>query len=195
LAGWTINGFKTEVQAPVPVAAPAPAPLLEPVVVSEEVRPTVPAVTPERKPEIDAGLRGIAGWLALLAFGIVVAPIRNLIGLTEVFPVAWNLPDTYSATVRALLYAESLANIGLLAASAYLLYLLVKHKQAFPKAFIAIASANLIISITDLVAVDAILNVPPTREDYKNLTVLVLYMLIWIPYVLLSKRVRATFVK
>lgn len=87
--------------------------------------------------------------------------------------------DIYSPLWAPLLIAEVLVNIGLITAWVYIAFLFFKKKAAFPKWYIGIWSFTPVFD-------------PDTSKDLIRLFITAL---IWVPYILVSKRVKATFAK
>jgi hypothetical protein len=152
-------------------------------------------------------LEGINGWLILVAIGTVLAPIRIIIVLVTTYPEifssgAWKLLTTpgsgaYNPMWKILVMGELLINCLLLVALLYLAYLFFSKSRSFPKWFIGIAIASIVFTIADSVAVKMLLpNDPVIDSDaMKQLARSMLVVFIWIPYMLISKRVKAIFVK
>lgn len=156
--------------------------------------------------EPDASLVGFRGWLLLLGAGILIAPVRIAV---SVYPWcrslfldgAWQAlgdPDhpAYNPLWRPVIVGELAANAGLFALWMFIAYLFLSRKKAFRTWFIVLSvSTPLLLSIdgalTHMVAPDDPVPDPKLLKDF--FTVLVA-ALIWVPYVLVSKRVKATFV-
>lgn len=150
-------------------------------------------------------LKGIRGWLILIAISIVFSPIKLLTLLpkySEIFSNgAWQALTTQGSEVynpfwAPILIFEIIGNIGMLLAWLYLGYLFFSKKILFPKAYIALAIFGLVFILADAFAVKLILpNEPVFGPDTTKEVFSALFMVVvWVPYMLRSKRVKATFV-
>ncbi len=152
-------------------------------------------------------LDGLRGWLILVGIAVVFTPIKLLVTFFTVFkPIfengTWEVLTSYGSIAynpiwAPLLIGEIAFNAALITASIYLVFLFFTKHHFFPKLYIAIVSASLIfIPLDAWVLTKAIPNEPlfdpqTTKEFMRTL----IGALIWIPYMLVSKRVRTTFVK
>lgn len=143
----------------------------------------------------ESELKGIAGWLALVALNIILAPF--LIGgafiklLVDAIPNFEKIP--FGLQIFVLL--ECLANLSLLVIAVVLLAKFFAHKKEAPRWFIGLLVYSLAIQIVDLIAAQAFFGIPSTSSDTRDLTRGAVAAFIWIPYMLKSKRVANTFTK
>jgi len=152
-------------------------------------------------------LKGLGGWLILVGFGVVISPVR-LVFVTgsAFFPIfndgTWGLlTDTgsefYIPYIGAFLITEITFNTAMVLASFYLIYLYFTKHYLFPKFYIAIVAASVIFILLDawvgtlFFPDDPMLDPDTSREFGRAL----FGGLVWIPYMLLSKRVKVTFVE
>ncbi len=152
-------------------------------------------------------LKGLGGWLILVGLGIVISPIGLLATLVPRYkPIfedgTWEALTTagsevYNPYFSSLLVGEITVNTIIVAASIYLIYLFFSKHYLFPKLYIGIIGASLIFILLDAWLVTKVFPGEPmfdpetTKEFMKSLFPGV----IWIPYMLVSKRVRVTFVE
>lgn len=155
---------------------------------------------------IQEDLQGLGGWLMLVGIGVVVGPIRN--GFTyftlykDLFESGdWNFATTpgtsaYHPFWATLLSLEIIINVGLLIAMVYLAYLFFTKRKQFPKFFIGIAVVSLVFIIIDALSIKIVLPNEPIfdPDTIKELIRTLVVVVIWIPYMLRSKRVKATFI-
>lgn len=151
-------------------------------------------------------IEGISGWLILVGIGIVVSPLRII---TQIFPAyskifsdgswaALTTPGTkvYSPLWSPLLFGEMAINGGLVLAWLFVAFIFFSKKKEFPKWYIGILTFSLTFILLDAFVISAVLpgkpvfDVETSKEFFRALVV----TLIWIPYMLISKRVKATFV-
>jgi hypothetical protein len=167
-----------------------------------------PYATPQA-PVADAakadGPQGIGGWLILPVIGLFVFPVRAAMSfVTDYWPIfqdgIWgNLTtpgsEVYNPLWAPLIVGEIFCNVAFLLFDLALLYLLFARSHRFPKAFIVFALANLA-----FVAGDAAIawQIPAVAarglegvgaEIARTLVVAA----VWVPYMLVSRRVRNTF--
>lgn len=174
-----------------------------------EINPYVPPAS-----DIGAGTvhaeqsaQAIGGWLILVAIGIVITPLRMLAQVlptyvkifTEGSWVALSTPGsaTYNASLSAFIAVEMLVNGLLLMGALYLIFLFFSKRKKFPKVYILLSASTLVIQILDALIIQSIL---PQQDAFGQETVAemgrtVIACAIWIPYMLTSQRVKATFVR
>ena len=157
--------------------------------------------------ETDSKLKGLRGWLILVGIGVVVTPIRLLVTSIPIYlPIfkdgTWELVTTkgsefYHVLWGPLLVGEMFYNICILAAAVYLIYLFFSKHYMFPKFYMGIIAATLIFIPLDAWVVSIIFPDEPMfdPETTKEFASSVISAVIWVPYMLNSKRVKATFVE
>ena len=155
----------------------------------------------------DQKLKGLRGWLILVGIGVVVGPIRMLIQTVPLYlPIfsdgTFGLltdpgSDYYIPFIGAYIVAEMFFNAAILLASIYLIYLFFTKHYLFPKLYILVlAGSALFIFIDAWIGTyffpdDPMMDADMAREFGR----LLIGALIWIPYMLVSKRVKLTFVE
>ena len=157
----------------------------------------------ENKKEI----KGLGGWLILLGIGVVLSPFRLLITTVPVFQEVFSYDTweilttpgltTYHPLWAPLIIGEIFYNFAIFSASIYLIYLFFSKHYLFPKFFMAIVIISLIFipldaSVVKIIFPDEPIFYPETLKEFVRVLV---YGLIWIPYLLISKRVKTTFVE
>ncbi|MGK0472299.1 MAG: hypothetical protein ACJAR0_002780 [Candidatus Azotimanducaceae bacterium] len=155
----------------------------------------------------EKNLEGLGGWLLLVGLGIVVSPLRIIIMIfptySEMFSNGtWEVLTTsgaeaYNPLWAPIIYGEMAINGALVLAWIFVAFLFFSKKKIFPKWYIGILLFTLGLILVDALAIKAVLpnetifDTETTKELGRSLIV----SLIWIPYMLVSKRVKATFVK
>ena len=155
----------------------------------------------------EKNIEGLGGWLALVGLGIIISPLR-IIG--ELFPAylemfsngAWaalTTPGTgaYHSLWTPILFGEIAINCGLVLVWGYIAFLFFTKKKVFPKWYIGISLFTLAFILIDALVIKAVLPNGPIfdTETTKEIARSLFATLIWVPYMLVSKRVKATFVK
>lgn len=152
-------------------------------------------------------LKGLGGWLILVGFGVVIAPFRLAY---EYGPMYYSLftdgtyefvtnpsSEIYHPLWGPLLIGEAIYNSFMVFATVYLLYLFFSKHYLFPKVYIAIVGISLVFIPLDawigsFVLIDEPIFDPVTMHEFLRVLI---GGIIWVPYMLMSKRVKATFVE
>jgi hypothetical protein len=148
---------------------------------------------------------GLRDWLILVAIGLVISPLFCLYNLFTIYlPIftngTWELvtnPNSsyYTPGIGAGVTFEVIYHLLFLVASLYLLFFFFKKDKRFPKFYIIYLVSILICGIIDYVIIQSIPSIASQAVDNTDLGRSVLAAVIWIPYMLKSKLVKATFVK
>ncbi|NQU28638.1 MAG: DUF2569 domain-containing protein [Candidatus Marinimicrobia bacterium] len=148
---------------------------------------------------------GIGGWLMLLAIGIVITPIRIIMLIMTTYPEIfstgmWEVLTTQGSEVYSPLWApliigEMLFNSGLILAWLYIAYKFFTRSRDFPKWYVSLAVVSLVFVIADAFVIKLVLPSEPifNPNTIKELMHSVIMVVIWVPYMFVSKRVKATF--
>jgi hypothetical protein len=154
----------------------------------------------------EKNLEGISGWLILVAMGIIITPIKLIMLMMTTYPEifstgVWEVLTTQGSEVYSPLWAsiiigEILINSGMLLVWLYIAYLFFSKKFAFPKWYISLAVFTLVAVIADAFAIKLVLSSEPVfdPDTIKELTRSLFVVAVWVPYMLISKRVKATFI-
>lgn len=167
--------------------------------------------------EVDSQLakeyQGLGGWLILVATGLILTPVfvilsfwSNILpffqeGLWEKFTDPTS--PLYQRAFAPMLIGEMVCCFVTFLFSLYLIYLFFKKSRKFPKLYIMWLTVTLIVLTYDTYAVvyalDALLSEADkhslTSEGMVGMVRHMVQMMIWIPYMLKSIRVRATFIE
>ena len=169
-----------------PVAESALAPL------PQEITPPSFAMTED--------LQGISGWLILVAIGLVVAPFVMLYTVVTV-----NIPFLYQAkhqtflanhpALAALLLFEVVSNTVFILCVAALNYLFFTRRKGFPAYFILYMAVHFLVLLIDTLVAHALAPTAKLDSSFASLARTLVSGLVWIPYMLVSRRVKLTFVR
>jgi hypothetical protein len=152
-------------------------------------------------------LNGIGGWLVLVIIGLIVSPIRIGYFLFSTYlPLftdgAWaaiTTPGTklYHPLWAPLLVFEIVGNLGIIVLAALTLWHLFRKSRLTPRLGVAWLSWALFFVVVDFFAADLIPAIAAQNDadSVRELTRTLIASAIWIPYFLVSKRVKATFVR
>lgn len=151
-------------------------------------------------------LKGISGWLILIAIGIVLTPVRLIFFVVTEYPEiiksgAWEQLTTpgspmYNPFFSPVLIFELIFNSLIILAWLYMAFLFFSKKLLFPKWYVSIAIVSFVFVLFDLLLAKLIFpNQPVLNPDIiKEIIRSAMMLFVWSPYMILSKRVKATFV-
>ncbi len=154
----------------------------------------------------DTELKGLRGWLVVLAIGMCIQPVRLLvefIQLMEVFElntwISLTTPgaELYHPLLQLLLLFELIFNIFWIEFAVLMIVLFFQKRWSFPKIYIIYLLVIFSMMVIDLVVAEAIptLNDDNLAETIKELFRQGVYTIIWSLYLIKSERVKNTFVK
>ena len=150
--------------------------------------------------------KNIGGWLILVAVGLVLTPFRIIVESYQLFPPIFQdgtfelltSPDSefYHPLWSSVIIGEIAINIFLLVFIVYLLYLFFNNKASFPNSYIFIALFGFVFILVDAFAVGIVFPSEPVfdKETLSELLKSAVGIIIWVPYMLISVRVKETFV-
>ncbi len=162
-------------------------------------------LTVPRPPRLDASadLAGISGWLILLALGQLLRPITYLRSLFDLFGSTMNthswrsltdpIETTYNPWWAPTLLLELFLNLSFLVFCVLLLFLFFKKRAAWPRAFALFLIASVVGVTLDTILSHQIPAAEPWATSARSIAIVTIAAGIWIPYVYLSKRVKAVF--
>jgi hypothetical protein len=158
-------------------------------------------------PETPLGPNGLGGWLILVILSLTVSPIRIAYYLaTDYWPIfrdgMWADLTTVGAVAyhplwATLLIFELVGNLGGIALAVVALVFLFRRSRRTPRAVIIWLLWILGFVVVDFFAADLIPSVAAQSDadSMKEVFRTLVAAALWIPYFLVSNRVRATFVR
>ena len=152
------------------------------------------------------GKEGLGGWLILVAFKLVTTPILMFLQVGEFTTIfedgTWEQLTTpsseyYHSLWGIVIFGEIVLNIGLVILSFVLLYKFFRKSRSFPSWFIFGLIFHCAFLFIDALAIKLVLPSEPMfdPDTTKDFGKAVASAIIWIPYMLISKRVKNTFVR
>lgn len=148
--------------------------------------------------------KGLGGWLILPMIGLVLSPLRMgyqfITDLLPVFdPAVWSkLTDTtlpgYRPMLAPLIVFESVANVAMFAFTLAVMWFFFHKSRRTPRLFIVWLALLALTQIVDS-ALASSAGLPIDNASMHDIIRSVAAAAIWIPYFLVSKRVRNTFVE
>ena len=151
-------------------------------------------------------LKGLGWWLILVGIGITISPFITSYQLYSLYiPIFQDgsfdmltnpAYSMYIPNFETLIYIEIAINCIIIVASFYLMYLFYSKNRLFPKLYIALAAFYPVFLLADAWAVNFVMPDVPIfdEETIKQVSRSVIGAVIWIPYMLMSERVKNTFV-
>ncbi len=159
------------------------------------------------QPDLSDAPRGLGGWLVLVGIGVVFGPLR-LIFILLTLHLPFFQDGTYTSLTdpgspyyhpywKPFILFEIGGNLLILGLCIWLVYLFFSKHRRFPKVFIFVQIFSPAFIVSDTFGVTLIL--PDIEaldpETARELISSVIGAMIWVPYMLVSKRVKATFVE
>lgn len=168
-------------------------------------------VDPENmtKQERRKKLIGLEGWLAFFVVGVslsILLGVINLLGYGPVFSDLASLQSEasdYVAAMTSVLWFEILTNLLSIGLAVWLLILLVKHKRLAVNIAIVYLVSNAVLLIIDYAWTTSVFDTfgitqyvqAEMSRSAGDVGRGIIAAFIWVPYFLVSKRVRATLAK
>jgi hypothetical protein len=133
----------------------------------------------------------LGGWLILPA---IIHPLfgigQNMLGSYETFAL---FSDRLPLNSQVFIVSVGLTCVALAIGWIAALYFACAIRPVFPKFYIWITIVSIVGAIGVIIYSHAIYGVQPSSSDYKDVSQTILVAFIWVPYMLVSKRVKATF--
>jgi hypothetical protein len=172
------------------------ATLISPTSRATDVATPEPATSSAPIFSIHDDLPGIGGWLILSAIGLAISPILSLHGVFRDFGIIFG--DSYELILasrpglgRVIVY-EAVTNTFFLTFGLLLNTLFYMKKKAFPGLMIAYLAVGFVLMLADQLMAMQFSN---SNATWINVIRQFITASIWIPYFLVSQRVKATFVR
>ena len=157
-------------------------------------------------PLLNQNLNGLGGWLILPCFGLIVGPIRLVATMGKSMSAfslwKWHALTTsgspsYNPLWEPLLTFELLGQISILILDIFVLVLFFQKHRLFPRWFIVFLILNAVFVLGDMTGMHflGISSPESAGRHLQNIMGVVFGCGIWIPYMCVSERVKATFVR
>ncbi len=149
---------------------------------------------------------GIGGLLFLPLIGLIASPVRMIYQIYDgmIAPLAqaqaWDALTNPNSPRFMPFYAASvgfelLINLFLLVFGVWVLWNFVRSKKDTPTLFILWVGAHVAVSLVEVLLLGRLIPKAEYEAALTNLPRILITALIWVPYFLLSKRVRNTFTR
>lgn len=154
-------------------------------------------------------LKGIGGWLILVAIGVTLSPFiaagMDYATYSQAFSAdTWNAltnsnSPAYTPYYALTVFAEMIISVIIDTYLFYLAYLFYKKKSGFPSLYIKLVFAIFAFTIIDIFVVSLVFPVLTVKDLFDPLTIKaisqsIMAILIWVPYMKKSVRVKNTFI-
>jgi len=155
----------------------------------------------------ESHLVGIGGWLILVGFGVTLRPVlvtfQFITSFKSVFDLnAWEAlttpgTDVYQAAFAPILLVETAGNTVIIAGGVLLAVLFYLRKRTFPAVFTIIMVSTLVFIGADAWMVGAFLKTSGSQnaKEIGEFAKVAFQAAIWVPYMLISRRVKLTFTR
>ncbi len=153
---------------------------------------------------VEEGPKGFGGWLILPLIGLVLSPLRMAIQFfTDVLPVfdaeVWHrLSDAaspeYQPMLVPLIVFESVANVAMLVFTLVLMWFFFHKSRRTPRLYVIWQALLALTQVVDTMLASSA-GLPVDMTSMRDVIRAVVTAAIWIPYFLVSKRVKNTFVE
>jgi hypothetical protein len=140
---------------------------------------------------------GIKGWLILPAIGTILSPIYLTLSFIKLVPTlenVWAARAGLSAGLFVFVIVETVFNVVFILGWLAAVVLLVLKSPYYPKAYVALMGGMVVFLVVDMIVSSGGYNHQPEYDEIIALVRTILVAGIWMPYMLLSKRVKNTFV-
>ena len=148
----------------------------------------------DETPIAESAYDSIGGWLVLIGIGIFLSMFTvplSFLQEADAYFTRSNWTDFETGTVLAF---EVIVNSALVVLTFALAGSFFLKRKIFPKLFIFVAVYSILVAVIDVALCLYLLEVPPDGDIHVELIQLVIRATIWCPYMLISKRVKGTFV-
>ena len=152
-------------------------------------------------------LVGIGGWLYLVAIGVTVTPFFLMFSVIAPHRHSFNQDvweamttpgaESYQAGLGALIIGEVVGNLILLTGGGWQMILFYKRHRLFPAVYITMIVFSLVLVFGDTVVAGFVVKQSPGEvgSAYAEVVRSIAQAAVWIPYMLVSRRVQLTFTK
>ena len=146
---------------------------------------------------------GIGGWLILPVIGLVLTPLAGLANLAS-YPSVFDSFSVLTGAQKLFIILELLGNVAITIVLPIILMVLLFNKRAgFPPLYIKWAAFNFAFIVADLFLAKLLFSEVFAAggvelfdvETIKSIARGIILVVVWIPYMLDSRRVKNTFVQ
>lgn len=148
-------------------------------------------IVPSGPNDVSTATKGIGGWLIIPAIGLVLGPIKAVIGLFLGVNTIQSFAPELLSDVR--LWVSGIIDVAMVIAAIIVAILFFKERRIAVVAIISLMAASIVASF-----IQFLLNMSmfgeTSSDDINPILHACVFASIWIPYFVKSKRVKNTFV-
>lgn len=139
--------------------------------------------------------KGLGGWMIPPMLGTILAPFTSLKSVGgNLTLISGPQFSTFISSFQILLFVETFIVVAIICVWTYANYLLFKRKAQYPILFNALLLFTLCFGLAESAILYSAFGVPVDADAGRDSVKAFLFCLIWIPYMLRSRRVKNTFV-
>lgn len=143
----------------------------------------------------DREFKKIRGWLYVAALGLILSILSAILSINTSIRVLMEYYAQIDSARRGILFFELFAWLGLFGFSVFTSSLFFRKKRLLPRCYIALLVMWVAFMAIDLLLAHQFLGVPYIYATVQPLIRNTLSACIWIPYFIVSVRVKRTFVR
>jgi small-conductance mechanosensitive channel len=137
---------------------------------------------------------GIGGWLVLPMLGTIISPILTAVALFQNIDVFMRLGDKQTVIWKYFVIGEMIVMAALIAGWIVTALKLFQHKRVYPKLFVLMLAATFVYNLLDTITAMQMFNQAFDASAVRDVGRPIVALIVWGPYMYLSKRVKNTFV-
>lgn len=140
-------------------------------------------------------LSKIGGWLWFPLVGLTLGGCMYAASFVKNIQVLVISNESINNTIKSLIIFEAAMMLALVIGCIYIGSLFFRKKRTLPLCFIVLLIATIAVDISDLWLANYFLQIAINAADIKRIAQEVIRAAIWIPYFLISVRVKRTFIR
>lgn len=137
----------------------------------------------------------IGGWLWIPLFSLAVTAILLVVVVVRDIQVVFESYSLLENKLKFWIVYESVIKFIFFVASIYISGLFFRRKRMLPVCYIYFIIALIIYEVSDIWVANNYLQLAVDVDDIKRIAQRLIHAAIWIPYFLVSARVKRTFIK
>ena len=137
---------------------------------------------------------GIGGWLIFPMLGTLFSPVLNAFGLYQNIDALLKHSHQMPALWTYFVSGEAICTLAILVGWIIAAFMLFQHRRPFPRLFVLLLAATLILNVIDTVGAVALFGQSVDASAIRDIGRPIVALAIWGPYMYVSQRVKNTFV-